>query len=433
MKNYKFIVPIALVVLFVASIYMLYDVKASELEKYNQYLSEAREHRELDVRVDAEADYMAALATNPSLKLYIEIGEFYRDTEQTKKAINWGNTILSNYPKEVEGYEFLMNIYVNRTDYIACFDLYETFQKRGLSSKKISELISGIEYEYFFNCEYEDVGIFSGGLCPVMVGEKWGYVNQSGDKVIDYKFTTVGYHSGELAPVVDSEGNSYFIDANGNKKKVVEGVKNIKQLGFIENGLFSLFNGKTWGFYNDKNEHVFGKYEEISSIGNGIAAVMNNDKWSLVDKEGKELTRKTYDKVVMDEKGVVHRNDRIFVYDDLTYYLIDSAGKTISKQTYEDAHVFNDSTYAAVKIKGKWGFIDKDGNVIIEPTYEDARSFSNGFAAVKYAGKWGFIDLKGNIVIECQFDDAKDFNSSGAVFVKEDDTWELLRFYKYNY
>lgn len=433
MKNYKFIVPVVIIVLFLASVYMLYDVKSDAAKQYEQYLTSARDFRNLDVQVDAESNYKAALSMKPSLELSIEIGEFYRDTNQTKRAINWGNTIINDYPKNVEGYEFLIGLNINRKDYISCFKLFETMEKRKLSSETVDGIIKEIEYEFFFNGEYVDVGIYSGGLCPVLIGDKWGYVNLNGDKVIANKFIKAGYHSGELAPVVDADGKAYFIDMNGNKKMVVQNVENINELGLIENKLFTLFNGQTWGVYDEKGNHLFGEYTEVSSIGNGIIAVSDGTKWSLLDREGKDLTGSTYDGVAMDEKQVIYRNDRIFVYDNLAYHLIDSSGKEISNQTYEDVHIFIDETYAAVKINGLWGFIDKDGNIKIEPQFEDARSFSNGMAAVKMAGKWGFINDTGTIVVETQFDDAKDFNSNGSVFVLQNKDWRLLRLYKYNH
>lgn len=433
MKNYKNLVPIVLIVLFFASIYMLYDVKSSELKQYEQYITSARDYRSQDIRVDAEANYKSALSMKPSLELYLEIGEFYKETEQTKQAIGWGSIILNEYPKSVEGYEFLIELYNARNDYVGCFELVDTMQKRRLTSKIVDEVINKIEYEFFFNGEYENVGIYSDNLCPVLIGDKWGYVNLKGDKVIANKFVKMGYHIGGLAPVVDDSGSAYFIDANGNKKMVVRDVENIKELGLIDNKLFSLFNGKTWGFYNEKGKHIFGEYNDVSSIVNGIAAVSNGSTWTLVNRDGKDLTGSSYDGVAMDEKKVVYRNERIFTYDNLAYHLIDSSGKTISEQTYEDVHIFNDLTYAAVKIKGFWGFVDKDGKIVIEPQYEDARSFSNGLAAVKLAGKWGYIDETGKMVIEPQFDDAKDFNSNGAVFVLNNKTWRLLRLYKYNH
>jgi len=77
--------------------------------------------------------------------------------------------------------------------------------------------------------------------------------------------------------------------------------------------------------------------------------------------------------------------------------------------------------------------VDKEGKVIISPQYEEARSFSYGYAAVKKDGKWGFIDTSGKICIEPQFQDAMDMNSKGNIFVKENDVWQLISLYRYNY
>lgn len=433
MKNYKFLVPILLVAMFFGSIYMLSDLKATELKKYNDALTAARDYREKDIQIDAEKCYMQALNQKPSLELYVEIGEFYWETNQVKKATNWGGTITMTYPEGVSGYEFLMGIYEQREDYVACFDLYDTFTKRGLSSEKINETIKNIEYTFYFNGEYHGAGVYSGGLCPIEIDYKWGFVNQTGDKVINALYTYVGPFTQGLAPVTDSDGNCYFIDTEGNKKHVVLNVENIQQLGLIENELFSLYDGQKWYFYNTNHEMVFGGYDDASSIGNGIAAVETNGSWQLVDRTGKDLTGKTYTAVAMDDKLVVYRNERLFVSDGTKYQMITSLGEVIGATTYEDVRIFNDTTYAAVKIGGKWGFIDKNGEVKIEPQYDDARSFSNGMAAVMVDGLWGFINDSGEMVIEPQFEDARDFNSNGCVFVLTDGEWKLLRLYKTNH
>ena len=83
--------------------------------------------------------------------------------------------------------------------------------------------------------------------------------------------------------------------------------------------------------------------------------------------------------------------------------MIDSSGKQIGNEKYENAHCFADSTYAAVENNGKWFFIDKDAKRLSDKTYEEARSYSNGLAAVKISGKWGFVDTDENVVIEQQF------------------------------
>lgn len=433
MKNYKFIVPIFLVLLFAGSIYMLLDTRSNELKTYNSTLEAARSYREQDIRVDAESYYKQALEQKPSLELYLEIGDFYRDTEQVKKATDWGVIMTKEYPQEVSTYEYLLSVYDERQDYVACFDVAETVEKRGLQSKVLDEILQRIEYTFYFNGGYRDVGIYSGGLSPVLEKELWGYVDESGNEVVPAVYSVAGPFIEGLAPVVDKDGAAYYIDAQGNKKHVVLGVDHVQQLGLMESEMFSLYDGKSWGFYNTDNEHLFGQYQEASAIGNGVAAVKSNDTWSLVDRSGNDLTGKTYDAVAMDEKQVVYRNERLFVLEGEQYTMITSSGEPVGEDYYDDVCIFFDTTYAAVKIDGKWGFVDKDGNMVIQPQFQEARSFSNGMAAVKQNGQWGFVDMQGEMVITPQFDQTKDFNAQGCVFVFDGDEWRLLRLYKSNH
>ena len=77
-------------------------------------------------------------------------------------------------------------------------------------------------------------------------------------------------------------------------------------------------------------------------------------------------------------------------------------------------------------------FIDKDAKRLSDKTYEEARSYSNGLAAVKISGKWGFVDTDENVVIEQQFFGAKDFSEKGSCFIQTGDKWQLLKLYRLN-
>ena len=112
--------------------------------------------------------------------------------------------------------------------------------------------------------------------------------------------------------------------------------------------------------------------------------------------------------------------------------MIDSSGNKIGSDVYEDAKLFADNTYTAVKKNGKWFYINNNGEKIFDKTYEDARPFSNGLAAVMTGGKWGFVDEKENIVIKPEFFGAKDFNDKGSCFVQTGDKWQLLKLYRLN-
>ena len=433
MKNYRFLVPLVLVLMLVASVYVLYDGKASTQKEYNAYVETARDYRQQGIYIDAEENYLLAIDVQPNLELYLELGSLYMDHNLPRMATKLSRNLLKAYPEDAGSYEFALQLYMSKNDYIECYDLIDTMRKRGIESEYMEQLALDIEYQYYFTAEYDNVTVFGGGMCPVEREGLWGFVDTKGTRYVSLQFVEVGPFSGGLAPVVDSEGNAYFIDNQGNKKKVILNVENVEKLGLIENNVFALYNGEYWGFYDGDGNHLFGTYQETSNIGNGVAAVNTGNGWQLVDYDGKDLTGKTYEGVHMDEKQIVHRNDRIFVAVGDGYQMIDTSGKVYSKHTYEDVRLFNDTTYAAVKINGKWGFVDKNGDIVLEPQYEDARSFCNGFAAVKVDGLWGYINAEGQMVIVNTFVDAKDFTASGTAFVMVEDEWELLKLYKYNH
>ncbi|MDR1065180.1 MAG: WG repeat-containing protein [Oscillospiraceae bacterium] len=433
MKRYKLLVPAVLIALFAVSVYMLYGANADIEDRYKENLEAARLYARQGIIVDAAVSYGKTLEIRNSFELQMEIAEFYRDGGELDKAVNWGYEMLGDYPKSSEVYLYLMEIFAQAKDYAACFQLFDTMQKRGAPTEPLAELMEELDDLYFFHGGYEDVSVFGGGYCAVMTNGAWGFVNEEGRRVVKSRFAEVGAFRQDLAPVLDGEMQAYFIDTDGNKKKTALGVENVQKLGCIEDGVYTLYNGDTWGLYNGDNELIVGGFDEASSFMNGAVAVRRGEKWSVLGGDGAAMTPDTYDGVVRDEKGAVYRSGRLFVLENGGYYLIDGSGRRITETRFEDARLFNDATYAAVKSGGKWGFIDTDGKYFIEPEYDAARSFSNGFAAVKTDGKWGFIDAEKRLAIENIFEDAKDFNSRGCAFVRGGGDWELLKLYKFNH
>ncbi len=92
-------------------------------------------------------------------------------------------------------------------------------------------------------------------------------------------------------------------------------------------------------------------------------------------------------------------------------------GIIVINPQFEGAGPFSDGL-AAVRIGGKWGYIDQTGRYVINPQFDDAESFSDGLAVVRIGddttGKWGYIDQTGRIVINPQFDEAYPFSDGLA-------------------
>ena len=203
MKHYKFLIPLLLVVLFGASVYSLSGEKVELKQEYNQYLEQARECREQGIQVDALSFYNQALTMEPSLDLSLEIGDYYLELEDSDEALSWGESLVESYPKESKAYEFLMDLYLNTENYVSCYQLYDKFADRELSSEAISKTMSQIDNLYYFSGEYQNVGAYSSGLCPVQSDDLWGYVDQGGSQVVQTQFSKAGPFSETLAGITD--------------------------------------------------------------------------------------------------------------------------------------------------------------------------------------------------------------------------------------
>jgi len=96
------------------------------------------------------------------------------------------------------------------------------------------------------------------------------------------------------------------------------------------------------------------------------------------------------------------------------WHLIDVDGKQIGYATYEHMLPAN-SGLVAVFADGKWGFVDLDGELVVPMQFYSVNSFKEGLAAVCYQNSWGYIDVSGKYVIKVQYDQVEDFASGTAV------------------
>ena len=415
---------------------MLYDEKMSVLNEYNGYLKDARKMAEQGVVVDAFESYIKAAEVNDNIDLNIEIGEMYLNVGDVGAAKSWGEEVVDKFPKESKSYEFLLGIYKSINGYEDFFKLYSKAGKRDVINENISKMYNEIRYVYKLEYDlYEEVGVYCGGLCPVKkFDSQWGYLDENGKRAIPYKYQKVGAFMEEVAPVIDTDGNIMFIDKSNNKKIDLTTIENVVDITSKVSGMFAAYNGQTWDFYDYNCKKLFGGYDDVSSMGNQIAAVKKNGYWSIINTKGQPVNETKYTDILQDEKGVVYRNGVLFANIGGYYYLINGNGEKVSNEKYEQACLFNDSTYAAVKTSKGWTFIDSTGKQVFKEYFDNARSFSNGLAAVQKNGKWGYINGQGELAIDYTFVDAQDFNVKGCTFIKTSSSgWQFLKLYSMNY
>ncbi len=85
---------------------------------------------------------------------------------------------------------------------------------------------------------------------------------------------------------------------------------------------------------------------------------------------------------------------------------------------FDDAGAFHEGL-APVKVRDKWGYIDRTGAIVISPGYAYAYSFSEGLAAVQDGEEFGYINKSGRLVIDAHFLLAGEFHDHRAVVLQE--------------
>ncbi|MGN0431291.1 MAG: WG repeat-containing protein [Lachnospiraceae bacterium] len=436
LKNYRNMVPVLLIFLMAISSYMIVNKANKQEIQYLSYLQEARDKREERILTEALTAYEAAIQMSPDVELYQEVGEMLVELGNYKQQIEWGELMITDFPLNHNGYEYLMNRYLEEEKYAECYAIYEEARGRQTLTSALDEMIAGIEYAYTFDYrKYDEIGVFAGGYCAVQSGGLWGYISEKGNLKISEKYTEAGVFASNIAFVTDQEGERYFIDSGNNIKSYVNNDADVQFMGIVNENLYPVQAGEEYYFSNMDGELVLGPYQGISSYNFGKAAVLVEEGWIFIDTKGNRLTQDAYLSVKVDAKGIAFRNGRAFVETEEGIRMIDENFAFVGDMVFDDAIPFYESgdCYAAVKIGALWGFVDTTGKVRIDCQFAGADSFMNDYAAVCVRDYWGYIDKNGDIVIDTIFEQAAPFNASGCAMIREHGKWKLLKLTKYNW
>ena len=225
------------------------------------------------------------------------------------------------------------------------------------------------------NCPLDEYGLSMIAVCVDENGEcktvtcRWNHDNGGNDNVMSTE---------ELSRLLGVNFYEVFKPSTLFKEKLE------KALSLAKKGDFS-------GFDNIDN---FNK--------NGLAIVELNDKWNLIDVNGKLISRQWFDNIHdFDENGLakVELNNKL--------NFIDVNGNFLSQQWFDYIRDFKNGI-AEVKLNHKWNLIDTNGNFISQQWFDWISEFKNGFAQVKLNNKWNLIGTDGNLLFKQWFDNFVD-------------------------
>ena len=299
-----------------------------------------------------------------------------------------------------------------------------------LDSDKIEDFYE--ENRYYFNLR---TTIFSqiltthyNDVMPSFDGEKWGYTDNTGRILISPRYEEATRFDYESSFAVVREDDTYYvITSSGDRYGVDDGTYGNELTDVLAMAHRHVIGERDGHYtYLDPDFKMLSEnhlYDDITPNNCGVAAVMKDNKWRIIEDGGAAVTEYIYDDVAVNSYGSVFAGGIAMVKEDDEWYMIDTAGNRLNENGFCDAKAPESDalSYIAVANKaGAWGFADKDGNIVIDYQYTDAYSFSNGVAAVRIGSYWGYISQRNEIVINTGYSEAYPFHDGVAVVVMDD-------------
>jgi hypothetical protein len=234
----------------------------------------------------------------------------------------------------------------------------------------------------------------------VTTTKTYGFVNKSGEWIINPQFNHVSDFSDGLAAVG-------FWDNDPNKTLATHSEEYYEYLASIK-----------WGFIDTNGTMVIDtQYREVSTFNMGICLVDGK----FIDKKGNEIKPDT----------ITDQNLFCRLQSENSSFHYQNGGKYISPNTkFNSCGIVARENFDGISSNGKYGYIDCQNDWIIKPKFQNARRFVNGKAGVQRKISdgnfdWGFINCSGDTILDFQFQHVGDFYD-GVVPVCKNDKWGVV-------
>lgn len=246
--------------------------------------------------------------------------------------------------------------------------------------------------------QYDYVTAFSEGRAFVRKKGKWSIIDKNGKIIRDKLYPAFfgSAHDGENGYyprvnnsyyrdgkiwiqtsnyhniLADIDGNTLLDKGDYDAANILHNGEPLYEWMTFSDGFYLYRKGNQYGYMNSSGKLVLEPiYERAYNFNEGIAPVVLNGEWTIIDTNGNRLTHKEFE--------------------------------TISSEGFHEG-------LCAAKLNGKWGYINKSGSWVINPIYDNpyrvlnapTGAFHEGFAAVALNGQLGYVDKFGNSTFDFQ-------------------------------
>lgn len=432
----KRLFPILLIILMIGSWASIVVTAYSKPKQYNEYLCEGDRLAEDALYVKAVEQYKLAYSVEPTETVLDKMLDSYQKMGDKKTYLSMCFEGIQKYPNYEKVYERILEYYSENDN--ENFAKYAVEYKRKFSDNTIINEYykKAAERVYITDNMKEE---------PQRLSEDmyWYFENEYDPKKQEtVKYALVRNLNGKkiykgLYKNIKAADNGFFVQDMNELWSFIskEGYLRAK----TQRSTLTDICGKVGGFYvvindgyytlmNQDMQFAQVEYDFISCSSDGIYAACKDGKWAIVDDTVISYDGEyPYDEVMINSNGYCSVNNRIVVKQDGKYKIINAKQETLLECSYEEVKAYEDSQPTVYKDKTGYGYMRSDGSVFIEAQFEDAMPYKGGAAAIKVNGKWGYIDQYGNVIVAPQFEQVTNILSDGKAFVLDSDGyWNIL-------
>lgn len=274
--------------------------------------------------------------------------------------------------------------------------------------------------------DYDDIGYDENNNCLILEKDgKQGLSDMNGNVTIDIKYDNI-YISGKYINAQNGSDIEIF-DYTSKQKINIENVVGINQTSNDKYSIAIMQNEKFRILDNENQELKNQEYDSLEYLYDNYFSTFKNGKFGIIDENGNKVIDFKYDYIqkLSNSKVVQAVNNNKNTIDLITKdtIIVSMPKAQIQiKQNYIVMETENDRRYVDfegniienkdvlntklfAKRKGlKWGFINNDGEYVIDAKFDFVTEFNEyGFAGIKKDGKWGAINQDGEIVAEPEY------------------------------
>ncbi|MDF2534653.1 MAG: repeat-containing protein [Bacillales bacterium] len=432
MKQIPKIIFIVMLILFICTWVNVISGSINEKLKYDEHLDQLDILENKEIYIDAIKIVEVLLEINPrDIYLHLKHADLNKKLGRERIYIEEIEGLIQIYPKYKEPIVALAKYYEQKGMYSEAIRILKNSNMLK-ENGELDRLYQKIKGKFFERYEsFDDIKDWHNNISFIKTENHWAKISSNGTTSNQFIYQDVGGYDSKEGIFPGEVRDTWMYFNESENRKLVSNRK-FDFLGTFSEGLAPVKRKGNAGYINRNFREYAMKFSYTGTFKNGIAAVRDqNGRWGFINKKFKFVSESRFDDIVIDEYGLCSEYGVSFVKRNGDYFLVNLKGMRIGELKFDDVKTFESNQYAAVKIDGKWGFINKKGKWTIKPKFQNAISFTIGLGGVQQNGIWGFIDLKGDSVIEPQFSEVKPFSKLGLAPVREGSIWHFIQLYEY--